>query len=576
VDRSFTCRIETDFGELSKHSEQWRHLHSLSDQCEIFQHFAWIRAWWDSFGGGRLFTPIVSDHSGIVGILPLMLDGRRLRFLGHSVSDYVHFLVSPENAAAALEHSLAALSQRSEQWDEIVLDNVPESSSLARALRQLSAESRNGIVVSPGEPCPTLLLRERKQQTLDSLLSKDKLKKTVRYLARRGQLTFHHIEDPKEVAIHLPQFALQHSRRSVFAGRRSAFQDEAYFSFYKKLCVELDLRTELRFSVLKVDDRPVAYHFGTLWRSKYLFYKPTFEVDLWELSPGQVLLWHLFDHLKSTDVDEFDFGQGGETYKSRFSNQVRQNLNFRIYRASFAGARRRSLMRAREAAKRTVKETPALNGFANSLRALHEEASVAHRRSGALGVASQLWSRLVLAREEVWLLHAGRHAPDAGAENFGQGARTLTLADLADLAIATPRAFTDAMLHDARRLLQHGGCALRIGSENGPSAVLWTTLGDKLATPMREIQLPQTSLLVHDIWPMASGWNEQVAASCLRSVLTLAREKESPLYAVLPRRRLPALPTLRALGLELQSRMVCTRVFGRTRWRELPQQSVVP
>src|SRR5262249_10222295 len=87
------CRVLTHFAALEALSYEWQQLHAATGRAEIFQDFRWLQAWWRTLGGrGRLFTPVAYRGRQLVAILPLVLEQRRLRFLGHSVSDYNHFL----------------------------------------------------------------------------------------------------------------------------------------------------------------------------------------------------------------------------------------------------------------------------------------------------------------------------------------------------------------------------------------------------------------------------------------------------------------------------------------------------
>jgi CelD/BcsL family acetyltransferase involved in cellulose biosynthesis len=561
--RAFSCRLETRFSELEKLAADWDRLQNASAEGEIFQNFVWLQAWWQSFGKHyRVFTPIVEDGSRVVAVLPLLLDGRRLRFLGFSVSDYGHLLVAPEHEQAALEACLDTLVRHRGEWDELLLENVPESSALARSLKQLPAPWRGRMEVTPGESCPTLLLRENKAEALQGLLTKDKLKKTVRYLARHGALSFRHLEDPREVGEHLTQFVRQHVRRSAIAGRRSAFLDEDYLGFYQRLVTGFNLRSQVRFSVLELAGRPVAYHFGPLFRGKYLFYKPTFDVDLWELSPGQALLWYLFEHLQTTDVEEFDFGQGGESYKFRFSNAVRRNEHFTLRAPGWRPSTRASLRRVAAAARAQVRSRPRLEELAQTVRARTFHSCLVLQRAGILATLSDLFGDLIY-RKRTWCFAAATGSveatqqPDLTIVKAG-------LSELADLAVTYPHVVTESRLQDARKSLREGRTAWIVANGDRARAVVWTLASKELKQGTLTISLPADSMIVADTWMLGASWIHSELASLVTQLEGVAREQRLPLWVLLPRN---LMASLKQAGVKPAYTVTCRQVFGRASWR---------
>ena len=337
--RALRCRILTDFSDLEAIAQNWERLWSLDPGKEIFQHFGWIRAWMRAFGKDhRLFTPVVYDGDEVVAILPLVECRRELHFIGYSTSDYNALLCGPEFAAEALALSLDTLfSARPRQWKKVVLENVREDATLSQAVAQLPGRWRRVIRTSRPTPCPTLILGEAREQLLAGILSKDKVRKTCKTILRLGDAGFRHLDTAAEIREHLPDFAQQHIARCVLDGRQSQFLRADYMSFCKYLTEELDPARQIRFSVLEISGKPVAYHLGFDVEGRYLFYKPAFDVDLWDYSPGQVLLFKLFESFRNSDIREFDLGQGGEPYKYRYSNACRENLTFTIYAPGIAG-----------------------------------------------------------------------------------------------------------------------------------------------------------------------------------------------------------------------------------------------
>lgn len=567
VDAGLDCRVLTDFSELERYSADWSRLQTSADRGEIFQDFNWIQAWWQELRkDSRLFAPIVLRHDRVVAILPLVLAQRRLQFLAHSVSDYNHFLAEPGESRAALEMCLDSLLERKSDWDEIRLDNVPESSLLNECLRDLPRRWQRWLVRMDGGSCPTLLLGENRQETLKTLLSKESLKRPVRRFKRLGKLGFRHIEDRSEISNHFGQFLQQHIRRSAMAGRRSNFLAEDYISFYKNLLDRLDPRVEIRFSVLTLDDRPIAYHFGTLSGSKYLWYKPAFDVDLWELSPGQVLLWHLFEHLQTIEAREFDFGLGDESFKFRFCNQVRQNLRFSILVPGYRSALRKTAWSAMESVRKRVRNAAALHRIAKALHEQCQDLRLSYQRKGLAAALAKFFGDKIYRREEAWLVSVDASAGNVPAQSQVVVDKT-TLGGLADLALAFPDILTEEQLMEARQLLRQEMTAWVARVDGSPRMILWTSIGTELQRPNGAIPLSEKTLILSEIWSLTADAADRFM-SMLRQTADIAKDMNLPAAAVCPGRLLPPRQTLPNAGIRPLYRLQHTRFFGKDRWKQ--------
>ena len=79
--------------------QEWAELYDNSPKATPFQSWAWLYSWWENYGGDyklRLLT--FREGSTLVGILPLMLDERRLGlgrllFIGTGITDYLDIVV---------------------------------------------------------------------------------------------------------------------------------------------------------------------------------------------------------------------------------------------------------------------------------------------------------------------------------------------------------------------------------------------------------------------------------------------------------------------------------------------------
>lgn len=470
------CAIVTEASTLQAITDDWYRLWSLDPNRQIFQHPGWIRAWLDAYATAyRLFTPVVSSGAIVRGVLPLVLCGRTLRFLGFSNSDYNTLIAAPEAAASILTTAIEALDTRKQEWDVLLLENVPEESLLARAIDALPNPLRARFQRGPASPCPTLIFGDDKERILSNVTNKDKLRKAARYLERSGPTQFRHLETPADAAQHLPLFLRQHIRRQSLAGRRSQYLTENGARFCEALFEHLNPERELRFSVLETGGHPVAYHLGFELDGKYLFYKPTFDVDKWDLSPGQVLLFHLFRYLQTAPSREFDFSLGGESYKYRFANSCRSNHTFRVHAPTVRGRIHQAGYTLIDRAKRSVRSRPALDEKVMGVADWFATVQQAIQRDGIVPVARMLSQQHFLSTKDDRLYELTT-LPTA-TQHAVSHIQTASLADLADCADEAGPVYA-ARLHIARERLKRQCRAYMVCDMGALAQVAWILVAE--------------------------------------------------------------------------------------------------
>ena len=109
------------------------------------------------------------------------------------------------------------------------------------------------------------------------------------------------------------------------------FNDELQKRFYRELARAAADTGWLRFTRLDWQGRTIAFHFGFCYRGNFLWYKPSFAIDLAQHSPGEALLRQLLLKAIGEKAHTFDFGLGDEAFKSRFATQVNLVRNWGLY-----------------------------------------------------------------------------------------------------------------------------------------------------------------------------------------------------------------------------------------------------
>ena len=176
---------------------------------------------------------------------------------------------------------------------------------------------------------------------LASLLGKNHTKRRLNKLRRGGTLTFRHIETKAEAQSQLSEFFRHQMRRRALAGKRSSAPE--FNIFLRNLVDELDLTKELRFGVLALNGRPLAWHFSFQVNGKLVFYQQTFDVDAWDDSPGEVLTHKLLLYAQENVTRELDFARGDEPFKDRFTTDTQETYSLYVEPTGIQGQLRRVL-----------------------------------------------------------------------------------------------------------------------------------------------------------------------------------------------------------------------------------------
>ena len=526
------CELLTDFGQLEALASEWNRLWDSSPHPEIFATLAWARAWWQTFGGRlSLWALAVFRENRLIGLLPLIAEARTLRFLGSPHSDYNDLLCEPDAGVEVLEKAFGVLYDLQSRWDRCILENVSETSNIVTCLPQLSERLQSRIRLAFGCLCPTLILDDHRQGVIETILKKDSLRRHHNTLRKKGHLVFRHVVEREEIRLHLPTLFRQHIARRAMAGSESMFSREDERAFYYALVNELDPRTELRFSVLELDSSPIAYHLGFESHGKFLWYKPTFDVNLWKLSPGEVLIKYLFEYIAARGFREFDFTRGRENFKNRFSNQTKKNYTLYLFQAGLRGHLIRLWKQAEEYAKTQ------LDHESRAFRVLKFMVGVARRIRGSQRVQPyrhdappmgknslcRVCKRIVFARERV-LVFSGEKKP----QTFLDDNLTIqpgTLADLSILSVEHSLLREDGRLQETQNRLNSGDILYIARDGSNLFGLAW--MGIRSVVTESEvgidcrIDLGQPINLIYDFWMPQAIRGEQSYARVFRGMLSV-------------------------------------------------------
>ncbi|MBM3878482.1 MAG: GNAT family N-acetyltransferase [Verrucomicrobia bacterium] len=308
---------------------RWQRLLPAGPTETVFLTLAWQTAWWECFGRGDLLWVAAERDGELDGVAPLFCDGGMIFFTGSGGSDYLDFVGDVGGAG-----TLAALLDRARAAVPGFLGfrfyHVPVGSPTGRLLGEVAG--RLGLVLfDEGElPAPALDLA-KDPGAARTAAEKDNLVRRERWFRRAGELTVEQMRDAAAIGPHLEDFFAQHLARWAGTPYPSLFTDEAQRRFYRRLTELAGAEGWLRFTRVLWEGRPIAFHYGFCYQGSYLWYKPTFDIEWAQRSPGAVLLRQLLLAALAEGAHTFDFGLGDEPFKRRFASRVATVRTWGLY-----------------------------------------------------------------------------------------------------------------------------------------------------------------------------------------------------------------------------------------------------
>jgi CelD/BcsL family acetyltransferase involved in cellulose biosynthesis len=281
---------------------------------------AWLKAWWDVFGGG--WEPrvlFVRSGGTLIGIAPLRLRGGEARFLGGvNVCDYLDFVTAPG---------------REREFLEILLDHLGRCGVRSMDLRVLRPESA-AVRFLPGAAetvgCEADLQQEdvayemELPSTWDGYLlglsghQRHEVRRKLRRLQETASFRLRVVEEPGQVSRGLETFLdlFRASRPDKFE-----FMDGRMETFFRAMTRGMASLGLLRLYLLDLAGRTVAAVLCLEHRGTTYLYNNGFDPGLGSLSLGTVSKVLTIRECIGRGRGVYDFLKGAEPYKKHLGGK---------------------------------------------------------------------------------------------------------------------------------------------------------------------------------------------------------------------------------------------------------------
>lgn len=303
----------------------WIELEKKSD-ISIFQTFDWNKSWFETIGSKKriqLNIVLVLFNGKPIIIFPFILKKsfgfKIISFIGGQQSDYLFPLIS----------SILDIDFK-DTWS-LVIDSLPHHDLIYLEKYTLFRSHANSnfasflnlkeINISHSSSLPKSI--ETFNLKLRSKLKSD-INRQKRRLSKLGKLEFQIITDSNEFKKLVPEMILQKRKRYKKTNVPDPFVNKDVQDFYINI---IDIKSKNlipHYSILKLDDKIIATHWGVIHKNIFYYLMPTYSSDFMVYSPGKILLYFLIEESINQELNIFDFTIGGESYKNEWCDDSLQ------------------------------------------------------------------------------------------------------------------------------------------------------------------------------------------------------------------------------------------------------------
>lgn len=337
--------------------EDWDRLVRTRPRPSPFLLHRWLAEWWRHYGdGGEVAVHVARRDGRLVGALPLCVRPtfglRVMSFLGGESSSLADLLVAddegPEVATALAERAVSS------SQDFADFSGLPAGSRLAAAV------GPSGLKLIERSEAPVLDLSPGWEAVYSSKLSSKKRshhRRRRRQLAELGRVDVEVARTPEELEEALEDAFTLHVLRWSGRPDGSGFATPVGRSFHHAATQALAALDVPRIVTLKIDSRPVAFHYYLVLEGRMYVHRIAFDPAYGRFSPGQINTLDAIETAAAEGATRVEFLGGAERYKVELADHLEplyQGFGLaRTLKGKAAVAGRLSGIRARKQLKRS-------------------------------------------------------------------------------------------------------------------------------------------------------------------------------------------------------------------------------
>jgi len=336
--------------EMKKIKNEWNRIHLSYSNGTPFQSWEW------NYGIAKTYTSSDSlrilvgrnNEGKIIGIAPLKLRKylvpwiKVLEFIGTGPSDYLDIIVEEEYRDLFLIE-LFNWIKKNKEWCIINFESLRKE--MIEEFIQYYMLEYSEQVVSPYISLPCSFDEYQK------IMPKSHYKHIRRNLNKLQQqekrLVFSNSNCSQDFNNDLKTFFELHQKRQNFKGERGHFHNKVWKEQFSELSTLLFRAGLLKLGLLKIDSKVSSIQFNLVWKNKEYSYLSGMNPDYSKFSPGILLDYFMIEDSIRNGIIIYDFLQGAESYKYKWTKEevqlykafISRNILYDIFWKTYQGIR---------------------------------------------------------------------------------------------------------------------------------------------------------------------------------------------------------------------------------------------
>jgi CelD/BcsL family acetyltransferase involved in cellulose biosynthesis len=325
--------VITDFERFRSIAGEWDGLVDRAGVERVFLCHAWLRTWWEAFGGDKeLYVLTVRMAGELVGAVPMMRSSEWIYgFKMDSVASMYNphtprfdFVIAKDLTEVVYRGIWDHLCHRT-SCDMVVLRQIPDNSPTLPALERLANTDGwlSGQWITP--PSPYVELNCEYEELLD------RLKGGYRYNLRKRYERLRKI-GPIDVEVITER---QHVREAMEDGLRieaaawkgqegtAIISNPAVREFYVRLAERQAELGQLRLTFLRVGGKRISFNYVLCSQKKAYAVKIGYDPDYHSYSPGNMHLNLILQDACAEGIAEYDFLGVDDEWKLDWTKTMR-------------------------------------------------------------------------------------------------------------------------------------------------------------------------------------------------------------------------------------------------------------